>query len=206
MENLISVFAYANIIGGIVLLGYWYLYAALLPYRKLDTTLSLLVTHKNWGFVNVLGVIGSVTALIGLVGVYFKEYAALGTLGGIGFFTAFIGTILLTGPLLWDTVIWPILANHDSSILDFQGPIYSSRTFVPFFVGSGIVYSFGYILFGIALSRSGVFPFWAGVMISVGAPLFGLGSMFGKLQVYPRTIGITLFGIALIWIGYIMLL
>ena len=33
----------------------------------------------------------------------------------------------------------------------------------------------------------------------------GLGTLFGKYQVYPRTLGITLMGISLIWIGIVML-
>jgi hypothetical protein len=204
MQKYISMFGYANILGGFLLLAFWYLYAILLPYQKLDTTLSILVTDKNWAFVNILGVSGSIIGLIGLVGIFYKGSDAFGTLGLIGFMLAFIGTVLLTGALLWDTVIWPILVSYDSAILDFQGPIYTSKTFVPFFVISGLVYSLGYIIFGIGLAKSGLFPPWAGIMLSVGAPLFGLGSMFGKLQVYPRTLGITLFSLALIWIGNIL--
>jgi hypothetical protein len=40
---------------------------------------------------------------------------------------------------------------------------------------------------------------------AVGAPLFGLGAMFGKYQVYPRSAGVTLIGIGLLWIGPAML-
>ncbi len=204
MQKYLSLFGYANILTGILLLAFWYLYAILLPYQKLDTTLSILVVNKNWTFVNILGVSGSVIGLLGLVGILIKGGETFNTLGVIGFILAFVGTVLLTGALLWDTVIWPILVSHDSSILDFQGPIYTSKTFVPFFVVSGIIYSAGYIILGIAMVKSGVFPSWASIMLAVGAPLFGLGSMFGKLQVYPRSVGITLFGIGLIWIGYLI--
>jgi hypothetical protein len=191
-------------LGGILLLAFWYLYAILLPYQKLDTTLSILVTNKNWTFLNILGVSGSIIGLLGLVGIFIKGSEAFGTWGMIGFILAFIGTMLLTGALLWDTIIWPILASYNPSILDFQGPIYSSKTFVPFFMIAGLMYGAGYVVFGITMAKSGVFPLWASMMLAVGAPLFGLGSMFGKMQVYPRSVGITLFGIGLIWIGILM--
>lgn len=204
MQKYLSLFGYANMLAGILLLAFWYLYAILLPYQKLDTTLSILVTNKNWTFVNILGVSGSVIGLLGLVGIFIKGGGVFDTQGVIGFVLTFVGTVLLTGALLWDTVIWPILVSHDASILDFQGPIYTSKTFVPFFVVSGIIYSAGYIIFGISMATSGIFPYWASIMLTVGAPLFGLGSMLGKLQVYPRSIGITLLGIGLIWIGNLM--
>ena len=158
----------------------------------------------NWTFLNILGVSGSIMGLLGLVGIFIKGSEAFGPWGVTGFILAFMGTVLLIGALLWDTVIWPILASYDSSILDFQGPIYSSKTFVPFFVVAGLIYGAGYVIFGIAMAKSGVFPSWASIMLAIGAPLFGLGSMFGKMQVYPRSIGITLFGIGMIWIGMLM--
>jgi hypothetical protein len=105
---------------------------------------------------------------------------------------------------MWDTIIWPILTNHDASLLDFNGPIYTSRTFVPFLVLAGLVYSTGYVVQGIVLAKSGVYPAWGSIFLAVGAPLFGLGALFGKLQVYPRSIGITLMCVGLIWIGSII--
>jgi hypothetical protein len=40
---------------------------------------------------------------------------------------------------------------------------------------------------------------------AIGAPTFGLGSLFGKLQIYPRSLGITLLSGGLIWLGVRML-
>lgn len=52
------------------------------------------------------------------------------------------------------------------------------------------------------INALGVLPGIAGILLAVGAPTFGLGSMFGKCQVYPRSVGVTLMGVALIWIGF----
>lgn len=196
---------FINIFSGLLMLAFWYLYAILLPYRQLSNTLSILVLDRHWTLVNVLGVSGSILGILGLTGSFFVQLAKFGRLGLIGFLCAFLGATLLLGALLWDTIIWPILAQHDSTLLDFQGPIYSSKTFVPFFVSAGLVYSLGFILFGIATAQAGVLPGWGGIMLAIGAPLFGLGALFGSYQVIPRTIGVTVFSIGLIWIGYSIL-
>lgn len=196
---------FINIFSGLLMLAFWYLYAILLPYRQLSNTLSILVLDRHWTLVNVLGVSGSMLGILGLTGSFFVQIAKFGRLGLIGFLCAFLGATLLLGALLWDTIIWPILAQHDSTLLDFQGPIYSSKTFVPFFVSAGLVYSLGFILFGIATAQAGVLPGWGGIMLAIGAPLFGLGALFGSYQVIPRTIGVTVFSIGLIWIGYSIL-
>lgn len=196
---------FINIFSGLLMLAFWYLYAILLPYRQLSNTISILVLDRHWTLVNVLGVSGSILGILGLTGSFFVQLAKFGRLGLIGFLCAFLGATLLFGALLWDTIIWPILAQHDSTLLDFQGPIYSSKTFVPFFVSAGLVYSLGFILFGIATAQAGVLPGWGGIMLAIGAPLFGLGALFGSYQVIPRTIGVTVFSIGLIWIGYSIL-
>jgi hypothetical protein len=139
-----------------------------------------------------------------LIGIYLKASDVTSTAGMIGFLLAFIGTVLITIPLVWDTIIWPILANHDASLLDFNGPIYTSKTFVPFFIIAGMIYSAGYLLLGIVLAKSGIYPAWSSILVAVGAPLFGLGALLGKLQVYPRTLGISLLCFGLIWVGNII--
>ena len=204
MQKFLNITGTANITAGILLSAFWYLYALLLPYQELENTLAILVTDRHWLLVNILGVLGSLAGLIGLVGIYIKVTEETGSAGLFGFILAFLGTMLFTATLLWDTIIWPILARHDPTLLDFQGPIYTSKIFLPFFIFAGIIYSLGYVILAIALAKSGVYPYWGCIMIAVGAPLFGLGSMFGKLQVYPRTIGITLLCIGLIWFGRIM--
>ena len=193
-----------NITAGFLLLAFWFLYALLLPYKELDTTIAILVQDQQWTFINVLGVMGSVLGLFGLTGIYLKDIEKTKTAGMIGFTLAFIGTMLITVPLIWDTLIWPILATHDPSLLAFDGPIYTSKTFLPYFIGAGSVYSLGYLLLGLRMAKTGVNPYWGSLLIAIGAPLFGLGPMLGKLQVYPRTLGVVMFCAGLIWFGRVM--
>jgi hypothetical protein len=204
-NNFINISAYLNIISGITLLIYWYSFAIFLPYRKLSTTLSILVKNRNWIWINSLGVIGALAGLLGHAGIFVIQMTNINWYASVGFFIATLGTTLLIGTMLWETILWPILIKHEESLLDFQGPIYSSKVFIPFFIVSGLIYSLGYILVGIGIIQADVLSPAAGLLLAVGAPTFGLGSMFGKYQVYPRTAGITMMSAGLIWIGFGML-
>lgn len=194
-----------SISSGFLMVAFWYLYALVLPYQDLSTSLSILVLDKDWVWVNVLGVAGASLGLVGIMGLYLSIMEMTSGWSLFAFLTAFFGTLFLLATLLWDTIIWPILARHDASLLDFDGPIYRSPAFLGFFIAAGLIYAVGYLALGIILFRSGVYPPWAGLMLAVGAPLFGMGAMFGVYQVIPRSIGITLMGAAQIWIGIVML-
>ncbi len=205
MDNFLSISGYLNVIAGFVLLVYWYSFAIFLPYRALSTTLAILVKNRNWVWVNSLGVLGALAGLLGQAGVYVVQIPHTDWAASIGFYVAVLGTTLLIGTMLWDTILWPILVKYDESLLDFQGPIYLSKVFLSHFVIAGLIYSVGYVLVGVGIVQADVLPRGAGYLLAVGAPAFGLGAMFGKLQVYPRTIGITLMSGGLIWLGFEML-
>lgn len=204
-DGFITLSAYLNAFSGVALLVYWYAFAIFLPYRDLSTTLAILVKNRHWQWINGLGVLGALAGLLGQAGIYNFQLPNAGSFAVAGYYVATLGTALLLGPMLWDTILWPILVAHDESLLSFQGPIYRSRTFLPFFVISGLVYSAGFVLVGIGIVQANALPAAAGYLVAIGAPLFGLGPMFGKFQVYPRTAGVTLMAIGLIWLGLAML-
>ena len=112
---------------------------------------------------------------------------------------------MLIGTMLWETVLWPILQQYDETLLSFTGPIYQSKVFLPFFIVAGLVYSLGYVLVGVGIVQAGILPRTAGIFLAIGAPSFGLGPMFGKFQVYVRSLGVTMMSVALIWMGFAML-
>jgi hypothetical protein len=192
---------YLNVISGIFLLIYWYAFALFLPYGKLSTTLSILVENRNWTWINTLGIIGALAGLLGQAGIYVYQMESTNWFASVGFYIATTGTTLLVGTMTWECVLWPILVKHEKALLDFQGPIYSSKTFVPFFVAAGLIYSAGYVFVGIGIIYAGMLPRVSGYLIAIGAPTFGLGALFGKHQAYPRSFGVTLMSGGLIWLG-----
>lgn len=204
MKTFVQWSGYFNIASGMLMFLFWYLYAILLPYGQLSNTLSLLVLNKHWIFVNILGSLGALFGIVGLVGLFISTEDKLGNLATLGFIIALIGSILMFIALMRDTLLWPILANHDPNLLDFSGPIYTSKTFLPFFILSGVLYTAGFVIFGLSIAGSGLYPVWAGHLFAWGALLFGLGAAFGEWQVYIRSIGITALSISLVWLGYLM--
>lgn len=204
-DNFLHISGLINVIAGVTLIVYWYAFALFLPYRKLSTTLSILVKNSNWTWINGLGVFGALSGLLGQAGIYVIQAANTNLYASFGFYIASAGTTLLIGTMLWETILWPILVKHEETLLDFQGPIYTSKTFFPFFIVAGLIYSLGYILVGIGIVQADVLPRVAGYLLAVGAPTFGLGAMFGKAQVYVRSAGITLMSGGLIWLGLVML-
>lgn len=193
-----------NITAGILLLIYWYAFALFLPYNELSTTLALLVEHRNWVWINTLGVLGALLGLLGQAGILAVQIDQAGWISATGYFVASAGTVLLIGTMLWETILWPIIVKYDRDLLAFNGALYRSKTFIPFFIVSGLIYSLGYILVGAGIMQTGILPWMGGLFLAVGAPTFGLGSLFGKYQVYPRSLGVTLMSIGLIWVGIAM--
>ena len=204
MNFFVQISGYFNIASGVLLFLFWYLYAILMPYSQLENTLSLLVLNKNWIFVNLVGSLGALLGAVGLVGLFFSMQDQISKMATWGFVIALIGTILMFITLVRDTLIWPILAQHDPSLLDFSGPIYASKTFFPFFIFSGVVYTIGYVIFGLSIVKSDLYPVWAGHLFAWGALMFGLGAAFGNLQVYIRSAGISGLSTGLIWLGFLM--
>jgi hypothetical protein len=205
MRTFIQWSGYLNIASGVLMMAFWYLYALLLPYAKLSTTLSILVQSRNWTFINILGSSGALLGIAGLVGLFISLDEKLGRWGTLGFILALLGSILLFSALLRDTLMWPILVEHDPSLLDFSGPIYASKSFLPFFIFSGLLYAVGNVIFGLVIANSGLYPVWSGHLLAWGALLFIAGAtMPGDLQVYVRTVGITGLSAGLIWLGLLM--
>jgi hypothetical protein len=193
-----------NILSGILLLLYWYLYALLLPYGQLSNSLALLVMDENYVFINLIGLFGALSGIIGLVGLFYCFEGQMSKSAGVGFILALIGSILMFTTMMRDTLLWPILVGFDPSLLDFSGPIYTSNTFLPSFIFFGLLYTLGFMVFGIAITRSKIFPRWTGHLLAWGALLFGTGPILGEWQVLIRSMGITAMCIGLIWMGILM--
>lgn len=200
-SDLARIGAVANLLSGALLLGYWYGYVIFLPYGELTDTLAILVRQPEWTVLNALGALGALVALVGLVGWYVPAMERLGRLGGRGFLVALLGGALLLGPMLWDTILWLPLTRHDESLMRFDGPIYSSALFVPFFITAGLLWSLGYALLGFATYRAKIGSRLAALGVVWGAPLFALGSLAGPYQAVPRTIGMSFLALGLMGIG-----
>ena len=142
--------------------------------------------------------------LLGLPGLYVSQRGGMGRLGLIGFLTAFAGTYLIAVGGNFGFFA-PVLAKEAPAVLD------AIAQYWPVAVVNGlaaITSIIGYILFGIAMTKTATLPRWSGVLVAVGAPahLLGLGiSVLVSTAIWPVAIlGSVSLGLGLGWSGYRM--
>jgi hypothetical protein len=207
MTAFLKMGAVSSIAAGVLLLAFWWCYVLFLPYGEVPAArnLSILTKPPHWHWINALGVLGATSAVIALPSLFLFQASSTGNAAIIGTLIALVGSILMVAPLSWDFVLWSPLASYDDHILSFDGPIYSSRGFLIFFAGAGLLQAVGFAILGFATATAGVFPTWQGVMLALGLPLFALGSLAGRHQAIPRSLGITIAAIAFVAVGLTIL-
>jgi hypothetical protein len=134
-----------------------------------------------------------VVLVFAMIGLYAAQVEHSGWLGLVAFVLSALGAMVMsTGNLL--------------SIAEFSGvsgaqaveDFYS--TTVPFSIMAPLCFFSGLLLFGISTLRSGVFPRWAGILLSVGAVItFVFILAFAPLAF---VFGIMLLSAALAWMGW----
>jgi hypothetical protein len=99
---------------------------------------------------------------------------------------AFIGTVLVAGFFRTSTFIAPLLAVEAPKLLTVRA--------LPGFFRSLIVFACGWLLFGVATLRAGIYPRAAAVLLIVGA----------VLVVIPRPLTSIVLAAAVVWMGYVL--
>lgn len=104
--------------------------------------------------------------LLGLVGLYACQSEAAGRLGLAGFLLAFLGSMLIAGDLWFEAFAFPYFADVASRVIEGGDP---GGTLIAGAVVSFLTFNVGWLVFGIASFRAGVFPRAATVVLVVGA-------------------------------------
>jgi hypothetical protein len=125
--------------------------------------MAVAATTFSYALAFWLYMLGSVLLLGGLVAVYVYQCEEAGILGVVGFVVAFLGTALIVGANWAQVFIAPLLAVNAPQIFELGMP----GGFLVAFITLGV----GWLLFGIATLRAGVFPRWAAILLLVGAVL-----------------------------------
>jgi hypothetical protein len=144
-------------------------------------------TTDTYAFYSVWIMIAGLLLPLGLVGLYARQLEASGLLGLVGFVVAFIGTVLVAGFFWTSAFIAPLLAVEAPELL-------AVLVALPGFFRSFIVFAFGWLLFGVATLRAGIYPRGAAVLLIVGA----------VLVVIPRPLTSIVLDAAVVWMGYIL--
>ena len=201
-KNFFRITGLANVISAVCLLLFWFLYAILLPIDQVPTNYHLLILDPDWLLVNGLGVIGFVLVLVGILGIFFKQFNELTELGMFAFLITIVGVVLYNAGMYYETFIWPILAVSDPNLVTLStGPIYSNPIFFMMQILSGSIFSIGFIIFGYSTYKTNTFSKWAILLLVIGVFLF----IPGFFPYIVRTVGIVVYAVGLIWVGYILI-
>jgi hypothetical protein len=144
-------------------------------------------TTDTYTFYSLWIMIAGLLLPLGLVGLYARQLEVSGLLGLVGFLVAFIGTMLVAGFFWTSAFIAPLLAVEAPEFL-------ATARALPGFFRSFIVFAFGWLLFGVATLRAGIYPRGAALLLIVGA----------VLVVIPRPLTGIVLDAAVIWMGYVL--
>lgn len=144
-------------------------------------------TTASYAIVFLLYLISTALLLLGLVGFYTSQSQAAGIVGFVGFLVAFLGTVLLAGALWFELFITPALATEAPGLLE-------AELGLPGFILMLLFGAVGWVLFGVATLRAGVYPRWAGVLLIVG----------GVIAFFPLPLVGIIFSVTVAYLGFLL--
>jgi hypothetical protein len=197
-KSLLKIAGFVSIIGGITLLVWWILMPVFLPVSEAAENFKNMILNPAWLPVNLIGLIATLAITLGFPGFYFARFESYGKWGFIGSVMAILGLILYSCIQYYETLIWPAAAIHYPDLVQVGGALVSGNAGVSAgLIISGVILSFGYVLWGIKSLMNHALPKIPAWMFIIGTPLFAVGIVFPV-----RTVGIILFATATIWSGF----
>ena len=169
-----------------------------------ETPVTILETEVRLVGSHAVSVVSYVLVLLGLAALYGAESQRMGRLGLNGFLMAFAGTALLAISSMFGFFA-PVLAAEAPATLDAINVYLPVVVFNAFAVVGFIA---GFVILGVAVARSRVFPRWSGILMLVGAPThlegFGIAVLVSPAFWFVAILGGLALGSGLAWCGYQM--
>jgi len=171
----------------------------------------LLTDPASYQAEHLLDVIGLMLFIPGLIGLYARLVNRTGWLGLAGFALTLLPLLVFMGVSVVDLLIWPSIARvQPDLILTSEGEfIKSSGPFaatISIIVPFSIIGALGFLLLGIVIWRSDIFPRAAGLLLALAGPLYCIGPGFvphemllTNLLVYGP------FALVSLWLGWSIL-
>jgi hypothetical protein len=164
---------------------------ALLSLATESENLGVSATTPSYAFSSLLYLLGGVLLLLGLVGLYIRQSGPSGILGLVAFLVAFLGTALAVGATWAELFVAPALAVEAPRVLDAELTGMLTLGFTLTFV---VFLPLGWLLFGVASFRAGIYPRAAAILLMVGAVIAGLPIPLTEIVLYV--------GVA--WLGFVL--
>lgn len=187
-ERLIRWSGLAALVGGVLLIAFDILSAALYPGEQG----SEVMLEGSWFGLQIIGLVAIAVLALGLVGMYAYQAEKAGTLGLIAFVAAFFGIFMLFGLLWGEPFLGSMIAKEAPEVLDLE----PSGVLAAGVIVSYVLFSLGMLLFGLATLQANLLPRVSAYLLMVGAVLFFILSL---LELPFWTVFL---GVAFAWMGY----
>jgi hypothetical protein len=198
-ESVTEVLSVLLSVSGILLMVWWLLLGLIQRLGGAGNSLAELVIVSSWLPVNILGLLATLLLILGLSGILTGNTPDLGTFGFLGVLLSISGAALFTAVQFDETFIWPLMATHGGELLEPEGPMFTDPSFFTSYIVMGVFFAVGFIFLSVQSLKRRIFPVVPSIFLLTGAVLFAGGVL---VPVAVRTVGVLLFGIALIWIGF----
>jgi hypothetical protein len=127
--------------------------------------LAAMVTDPVFMMVSAAYFVAFPLLLIALVALYWRQAGQAGPFGAVAFCTALVGSVALAGDMWFDAFAVPWLVQVAPAVIsaDRTGSLLLTGWLV-----SVVVFSLGWIMFGLASFRSRVFPRALSIAVAIG--------------------------------------
>ena len=191
--------------GGMVLAaGGLLFFVATALHPSQETPVTILETEARLVGSHAVYVVSYLLVLMGLPALYVASSQRMVPLGLTGFLVTFAGTTLLAISSMFGFLA-PVLAAEAPATID------AIALYLPVVVFNGFAavgFMTGFVILGIAVARSKVFPRWSGIFMAVGAPAhlvaFGIAQLASPAFWFVSILGSLLLGSGLALCGYRM--
>jgi hypothetical protein len=142
-----------------------------------------------------LALLAMFALLLALTGLHARQVPESGKLGLVGYLVAFLGTMLVAGDWWYEAFIGPALRERAPEILTTApgGSILIGAAL------TGLTFAAGWVTFGLASFRAGVFPRRAAVLMAV-AGVAGVLTLISPFQI-PLALAVGWMGLWLVRSG-----
>jgi hypothetical protein len=142
-----------------------------------------------------LALLAMFALLLALTGLYARQVPEAGKLGLVGYLAAFLGTMLVAGDWWYEAFIGPVLREQAPELLATapSGSILIGAAL------TGVTFAAGWVTFGLASFRAGVFPRRTAVLLTV-AGVAGVLTLISPFQI-PLALAVGWMGLWLVRSG-----
>jgi hypothetical protein len=167
-----------------------------------ETPATILQAEVRLVAAHVLFTLSSLLVLLGLPGLYGAKSVRMGRLGLAGFLLSFLGTTLIAVSGNFGFIA-PVLAAEAPATID------TINLYLPVVALNAVAFGgfvVGFVLFGLAMTKTATLPRASGLLVAVGAPFqvvgFAVAQTVAPVLWTVAVLGSVALGAGLAWPGY----